>query len=183
MKSSEIGSIALKTIGIYWLVQAVLHLIHGVLSVLAPFTSGNNITGLIWTLEIIDWILVGITYTVIGYFCTFRTKYVMDIVKIRDSSDEPLNQKEPATNIEALAFSLLGIYFAVPALSGLIPQLIKLWSLRQSAPVLGMIQESYFRQNWFSLLDNIIEMILGIVLIMGSARLTKLWRRLRPLSE
>jgi len=179
MKTRELANIVLKAMGIYWLVSAMLHVIHGAMM---PFSELGNIPGNIWKVEIVNWILVGVLYALMSYLLLFRTHYALRLIKLDEDKTEPIKSYDSAFDYKGLAFALIGIYFVVPAISLIIPQLIKLWSLRQAPPASAMFQESYFEKTWTSLFKNAIQLVIGTVLIIGRSRLTQMWQRLRPLS-
>ena len=180
MQTHEIARIVLKVLGIYWLVQAMMYLIQ---LLLLPFSDMQSAPGFNLTLAIIDWILIGMLYAVVGYLLTFQTQVIMSVVGLDGQGGRPDNVTEQNINYQRLAFSLIGIYFAIPAISVLVPQLIKIVSLRQPAPAYGMYQSSYLDQSWPKLAENAVKFILGMALIIGKDRMIKLIQRLRPLSN
>ena len=180
MKSHELGSIALKIFGIYWLMQAIMYLMQG-LNFL--FSDIKNIIGSNWTVEVIILILMSALYIFISYSLILQTNYVMRIIKIDENTSNTIASTGTATNYEALALLLIGLYFAVPALSRFIPQLLKIWAFRQSTPAYGMFQEAYLQKNWHYIAENMILLIIGTALILGRNQINQIWRRLRPLSD
>ncbi len=183
MKAREFGSVALKVLGIFWFIKAFLYVIRvSSLPFIMPYTEISNTAGINWTIEIINLIVIASLYATASYFMIFRTQYIMRIIKIDENISEEITSPDRKNNYEGLAFTLIGLYFAVPALSHIVPQLIKLWSLGQPVQTYGMYQESYLEKMWPNLVENIIELVIGVVLILGRNRLAQLWRRLRPLS-
>ena len=178
MKTRELANVVLKAMGIYWLVEAMLHLLRGVLM---PFSEMGNLPANIVKIEIINWIVVGVIYAAMSYLLILRTESILKIIRLNEDG-EPLESAESKIDYKTISFALLGMYFLVISSSAIIPQLIKIWTLRQPPPTARMFQEAYLEKSWTSLLEHIIQFIFGAVLVIGRSRLTRLIRRLRPLS-
>jgi hypothetical protein len=178
MKTRELANIVLKAMGIYWLVEAMLHILRGVLM---PFSNMGNLPDNIVKIEIINWIVVGVIYATMSYLLILRTESILKLIKL-DEDREPTTSEESTIDYKALSFALLGMYFLVTSLSAIVPQLIKIWTLQQPPPTARMFQEAYLEKSWTSLLEHAIQLIFGAVLVIGRYRLTKLLQRLRPLS-
>lgn len=178
MKTRELANIVLKAMGIYWFVEAMLHILRGALM---PFSDMGNLPGNIVKIEIINWIVVGAIFAAMSYMLIFRTDTVLRLVKLNEDK-EPIISSGPIVDLKDLAFALLGMYFLVTASSAIAPQLIKLVSLREAVPTGKMFQEAYLEKSWTSLLEHTIQFVIGAVLVIGRSRLTQIWQRLRPLS-
>jgi len=178
MKTRELANVVLKAMGIYWLVEAMLHVLRGALM---PFSGMGNLPSNIIKVEIINWFVVGVIYAAMSYLLIFRTDNALRLIKL-DEDKEPIMSAGPIADLKDLAFALLGMYFLVTASSAIVPQLIKLASLREAAPTGKMFQEAYLEKSWTSLLEHTIQFVIGAVLVIGRSRLTQLWQRLRPLS-
>ena len=178
MKIRELARITLKAMGIYWLVSAMLHIIHGLLM---PFSDMGNLPANIWRLELVNWILTGAIYTVISYLLILRTEQVLKLIKL-DEDKEQIVMSVSAIDFKDISFAILGMYFLVTSISAIVPQLITIVSFRQPQPTARMFQEAYLEKSWTTLLENTVQFIIGVVLTIGRPRLAKLWQRLRPLS-
>lgn len=178
MKTREVANIVLKAMGIYWLVEAALHILRGALM---PFSEMGNLPSNIVRIEIINWIVVGIIYAGLSYLLLWRTASVMKLIKL-DEDKELIMSSVSTIDFRDMSFALLGMYFLVTSLSAIVPQLIKILSFRQPQPTARMFQEAYLEKSWTILLENTIQFVVGAVLIIGRSRLTRLWKRLRPLS-
>ena len=178
MKTRELANIVLKAMGIYWLVEAMLHILRGALM---PFSDMGNLPGNIIKIEIINWIVVGAIFAAMSYMLIFRTDTVLRLINL-DEDKEPITSSGPIIDLKDLAFALLGMYFLVTASSAIVPQLIKLVSLREAAPTGKMLQDAYLEKSWTSLLEHTFQFVIGVVLVIGRSRLTQLWQRLSPLS-
>jgi len=164
--------------GVYWLVSAMLHIIHGVLML---FSDIGNLPANIWKLELMNWIMTGAIYAAISYLLILRTEHVLTLIKLDE--DKELKMSSVSTiDFKDMSFALLGMYFLVTSLSVIVPQLIKIFSFRQPPPTARMFHEAYLEKSWTTLLENTIQYVFGAVLIVGRSRLTKLWQRIRPLS-
>jgi hypothetical protein len=162
--------------GIYLLVQAIPNLIHGIM---LPFTDLRNIQGINWTVEIINWLLAGLFYAGTGYLLIFKTDAVIRIIKL-DFPDSKMSTTIDH-NKGSLAFLLLGLYFAIPALGSIISNVVRIIFVEPRSNE-GILHETYLLSYWPKHIENIIEFLAGIILIVGLARWKQLWRRLRPLS-
>ncbi len=178
MKTREMATIVLKAMGIYWLVASLLHILRGALM---PFSEMGNLPSNIVRIEIINWIVVGIIYAGLSYLLLWRTASVMKLIKL-EGDNEPVTSSGPSIDFKDISFALLGMYFLVVSLSAIVPQLIKLWALRQPPPATRMFQEAYLEKSWTSLLEHIVQFIFGSMLVIGRVRLRRLVQRLRPLS-
>ena len=178
MNIRELAGIIFKAMGIYWLVSAMLHIIHGALM---PFSDMGNLPANIWKLELMNWILTGAVYAAISYLLILRTEYVLKLIKLND--DKELIMSSVSTiDFKDISFTLLGMYFLVTSLSVIVPHLIKILSFRQPNPTAKMFQEAYLEKSWTILIENTVQFIFGTVLIIGRSRLARLIQRLRPLS-
>jgi hypothetical protein len=177
MTYRELSNIALKIMGIYLLVQAIPNLIHGIMM---PFTDLRNIQGINWTVEIINWIIVGIFYAVTGYLLIFKTYSALRIIKL-DLADARMTTSM-SHNGGNLAFLLLGLYFAIPSFSSIISHVVRIIYV-EPRPNEGVFHETYLLSYWPKHIEDIIEFLAGVILIIGLTRWKQLWRRLRPLSD
>ena len=177
MTYKEMSNIALKVMGIYLLAQAIPNLIHGIM---LPFTDLRNIQGINWTVEIINWLLVGIFYAGTGYLLIFKTDAVLRIIKL-DTPDSKMSTSIDY-NKGSLAFLLLGLYFAIPAFSSIISHVVRI-IYASPRPNEGFFHETYLLTLWPNHTEDIIEFLAGVILIVGFTRWKQLWRRLRPLSD
>jgi hypothetical protein len=178
MKYRDMGSVALKSVGVYWLAQALLYVKNGLL---LPFSDFPKMAGMDWRVETVSWAMHGILYAVLGYLLTFRTELILSWINIDGAQEEDINSPEHTGNIEALAISLLGVYFAVPAISAIVPLAIKLWAVR--LPTYDLTREAIIERTWPDLVGNIVELLLGLVLIIGRAGLARIWRLSRPMAN
>jgi hypothetical protein len=179
MKRRELANIVFKAMGLYWFVNAILLIIQ---VVLMPFTNFGNFPGNIWKIELITRILMGVLYALLSYLLIFRTASMHTLLKLNEDKDEIITSPDTKSDYERLAIIILGIYFFVPALSAVIPQVYTLLFLRRGLPMADMFQESYFDKSWITLFENSIQLIIGAFLMIGRSRLLRLWQRLRPLS-
>jgi hypothetical protein len=178
MNLRDLAMITFKAMGVYWLVSAMLHILHGALM---PFSDLGNLPANIWKLELMNWILTGAIYGVVSYLLLQRTDHILKLVKLNEDK-ETMMSSASAIDLKDMSFALLGMYFLVTASSAIIPHLIKVFSFRQPNPTARMFQEAYLEKSWTLLIENIVQCIFGAVLIIGRSRLTKLIQRLRPLS-
>lgn len=179
MKRRELANIVFKAMGVYWFVNFILLIIQ---AALMPFTDFGNFPGNIWKIELINRILIGTLYALLSYFLIFRTEYVLTLLKLNEDKDEFITSSDTKIDYKRLAIIILGVYFFVPALSAVVPQVYTLLSLCNGLPTADMFQESYFEKSWTILLENSIQLVIGAFLIIGRSRLLPLWGRLRPLS-
>ena len=182
MNNRDLANIVFKAMGLYWLVSAIQHITHGALIPFSDMGMGN-LPGNILKFELINWILTGALYGVLSYVLLFRTQYAIDIMKLKLDKDEIMNSSMPTIDYKRLSFTIVGVYFLVPAMSAIIPQVVTVLSLRQSPPGAGMFQASYLEKSWTGLLENSTQLIISVILIIGGAHLKQLWLRLRPLSS
>ena len=180
MNNRDFANIVFKAMGLYWLASAILHIIHGAL---VPFSDIGSLPGNILRMEILNWVLTGALYGVLGYILIFRTHYALKFLRLKLDKEVQLTSSIPAIDYKRLSFAILGVYFLVPAISAIIPQVITVLSLRHSPPAAGMFRASYLEKSWTGLLENAIQFFIGMILVIGRARLTQLWLRLRPLSS
>ena len=178
MKTREVANIVLKAMGIYWLVEAALHILRGALM---PFSEMGNLPSNIVRIEIINWIVVGIIYAGLSYILLWRTASVMKLIKLEEDN-ESVSSSGASIDFKDISFALLGMYFLVISSSAIVPQLIKLVTLRQPPPATRMFQEAYLEKSWTNLLEHFIQFVFGSVLFIGRVRIKRLVKRLRPLS-
>ncbi len=176
MTDRNLASVALKTLGVYWLVQGLLHVERGVLM---PFSDYPRTSAFVWGLGLVDWGLRGILLGVIGYVLTFRTTTVMKWIRVDGGQGATTSGAGREMSMEALAISLLGVYFLVPALGGMAPIALKLWSFRE--PTDKLMRDGYLEQAWPHVVGYVFQLILALVLIIGRNGLARLWRLSRPM--
>ena len=179
MKRRELANIVFKVMGLYWFVNAILLIIQ---AALMPFTDFGSFPGNIWKIELISRILMGALYALLSYFLIFRTEYVLTLLKLNEDKDELITSPDTKIDYKRLAIIILGVYFFVPALSAVIPQVYTLLFLRHGLPIADMFQESYFEKSRITIFENSIQLVIGAFMITGRSRLLLLWQRLRPLS-
>jgi hypothetical protein len=176
MKYSQLINAGFKIIGIYWLVDGLIGIVE---HLLLFFVGPESVMPPGWKADVVRWVLINVLYATAGYMLVLHTQAIVTRLKIGD--DHSGHEKSTtATNFEALAFSLLGFYFAVPAISTIIPML--LWA-SQNTYSYELGQDPQFAQTWVSLTQKSIVLIIGLALIIGRNRLAQIWKRLRPLSE
>ena len=177
MKYSQLINAGFKILGIYWLVDGLI----GIVEHLLLFWVGpESVMPPGWKADIVRWMLINVLYAAAGYVLVLHTQTI--VTKLKISGDHSGHEKFTTTNtnFEALAFSLLGFYFAVPAISTIIPMLI--WA-SQNTYNYELGQDPQFAQTWVNLTQKGIILIIGLALVIGRNRLAQIWKRLRPLSE
>ena len=125
---------------------------------------------------------MGALYALLNYFLIFRTDYVLTLFKLNEDKAELITRPDTKIDYKRLAIIILGVYFFVPALSAVIPQVYTLLFLRHGLPIADMFQESYFEKSRITIFENSIQLVIGAFMIIGQSRLLQLWQRLRPLS-
>ncbi len=178
MSDRGLASVALKTLGVYWLVQGLFHVEQGLVM---PFSDFPKTSAFVWGLALVDWGLRGILLGVVGYLLTFRTTTVMRWIRIEECQGPTAGGVERAISTEALAISLLGVYFLVPAVAGMAPMAFKFWSLRE--PTDKLLRDGYMEQAWPHLVGYIFQLILALILVIGRNGLARLWRLSRPMAN
>ncbi len=179
MKARDLANVALKVLGIYWFVQAIVLLLQG--STL-PFMGLQNVQGFNWKLEATSLALFIALYVIVSYFLMFRTHSVMRLIAIDEDAAVPA-ASNPQPGYAPLAFSLLGAFFAIPAAGHVLSGLIKWASQWQDAgPTYGMFRQAIMLNIMPELIENAVNLIIGIILILGREKFGKLWKRLRPLA-
>lgn len=179
MKARDLANVALKVLGIYWLVQVLLLLVQGATM---PFMGLQHVQGFNLKLEMASMLLYVALYAIASYLLIIRTPSVLRLIAIdKETAGSVDNNSQPSYG--PLAFSLLGAFFAIPAFGHVLSDLIKLASQWQEASA----NEGMFRQAiLMNILPNMTEdgakLIIGIMLILGRERLRPLWRKLRPLA-
>ncbi len=178
MTPRQAANVAFKTLGIYWLFRAVEHLIR---VILLPFADTKSFVGIVdYRLEIVNVALVFAVYLIGGAALVFGTQRVMDFLRIRDDGDAAGPNARQA-EVLPLAFAAVGLYYAVPAIAGLIPTLFRLWILRHSGD--AALRAAYFANSTEWIATSVIELLLGCGLIIGHQRLYRFWRDSRPMAR
>ncbi len=178
MRRRDLGSVALKTLGVYWLVQVVFYVEQ---AAVLPFANLPRAAWLDWRLELAAILLHAIVLGAVGYLLTFRTTLVMRWIGIEEADVEEPGKPERVNDIEALAIALLGAYFVVPAIASAAPMAVRLWSLR--LPTDHMAREGYVAEMWPHLVGDLVQIAAGLVLIIGRNGLARLWRLSRPMAN
>ena len=179
MKARELGSIVLKTLGVYWFVVAMQYLLRGGL---LPFMTPEKIPGFNTKTEIIAVLLFAALHAAIGYLLVFRTDFLLRVIGIEGKGSARAATARSETDYKSLAFTLLGLYFVAAALSKIAPDLIELWLQRPNGePISGMYPRASLPILWPTLVENVAKLIIGALLIVGQKRLSRLWMHLRPL--
>jgi hypothetical protein len=177
MNSNALGTVSLKTLGVYWMVHAVIELQR---SLILPFIEIGLGQGNIQRIEAGISFAHVLIFGIVGIFLTFKTQRALKLF----SFDDDQKQLEIPTDrqyYEALAFALVGVFIAVPAIASLISHAAWLWWLRY--PAQAMFREAYLEKFWSGLINNIVELLIGLFLILGRKGIVRTWRRSRPLSE
>ena len=124
MKARELGNILLKTLGIYWFARAMEYLLR---VVLLPFMGLEKIAGFNPKIEIISVTLYAALFATISFILIFRTDFLLRVLGIGEKGTGRAASSKFATDYKRLAFTLLGLYFAVSALGKVMSDLINLW--------------------------------------------------------
>lgn len=180
MKARELGNIVLKTLGIYWFVRSMEYLLR---VALLPFMGLEKIAGFNPKIEIISVILYASLFATISFFLIFRTDFLLRVLGIDEKGTGHAAASAAVTEYKTLAFTLLGLYFAVSALGKIMADLITLWlQWKSTDSTYGMFTRSFYITLWPDLMENIVKLIIGSALVTGRKRLTQLWKHLRPLT-
>ncbi len=177
MDSKGLGTVALKTLGVYWILEMILFLKRAVM--LPFFDFGADQRG-------IQYLEAGNAFAHVailggaGLLLIFRTQKILNIL-FTEADNVELSVPAKREYYEALAFSLLGIFIIVPVIGDLISICGWLWWLRK--PSQTLLREGFLEKSQTGLITNIVQLVLGLVLILGRNGLTKIWRSGRSLSE
>ncbi len=185
MTPKQAAGVVLKGLGIYWLVEGIFSVKY---AILLPFTMrftdfAKQTGDAVFYIEEVSWVLHAAIYSVLGLTFLFRTQSIIRLARFQEvGADENPGDKIPdGGRYEALAFALIGIYFALPAIAGLVPIFVKFWQLRQ--PGYSPLFESYLEHNWENLINNGVQAVLGVLLILGRSGLVRLWKLSRPMAD
>ena len=181
MRYRDLADIAFKIFGVFWLAKAATNIVQMLLVLQKLGVMSSDRLG---PPDIIGWGFLVLLYAVLGFFLTFRTKTIIQAMKLEEGQTTSIETKDAAATYQRLGLFLLGVFFTVPALSSLIPQIIKLWSYKTTAPEFpNMYQDAYLLKEWPRIVENGIQFLLGLGLIIGGDKLTTIWKRLRPLAN
>lgn len=180
MNARDLANTFIKMLGVYWLAHAVVYIMRGSLM---PFSGLESVVGFNWKVEMFSVMFIGFYFGIVGYFLTFKTSTIMRIINIETQPINNITSTSTDKNYARLAFSLLGTFFAVPAFTRMLSDLISIWIRSKSTIDYRFFEEPTIVKNFPDLAENIIKLLIGIALIFGSERLSQLWKRLRPLSE
>lgn len=180
MNTRDLATVSLKILGVYWLIHSFWYIVR---AMSMPFSGMENFAGFNWKLEMFSILFVGGIYAIIGFLFVFTTDRMLRVIRIDTHSDTSTDLRPSQTDYKRLAFSLLGAFFAIPAFTKIIFDLVQLWLQRQSTtPDYHLFEQPNILKNLPDLIENVLKLIIGMALILGHERLIKLWKRLRPLS-
>ena len=90
-----------------------------------PFQGFEGVSGFNWRIEMFSVIFMGIYFGVVGYILVFKTSSILRIARI-ETVNAPVSTAIDK-DYTRLAFSLLGTFFAVPAFTKMLNDVITIW--------------------------------------------------------
>ncbi len=148
-----------------------------------PFQGFEGVSGFNWRIEMFSVIFVGIYFGVVGYILAFKTSSILRLIRIETTTIDSTASTAKDTDYTRLAFSIMGTFFAVPAFTKMLNDVITIWMRSKTTVDLRFFEEPFILKSFPDLIENAIKLLIGIALLLGADRLSQLWKRLRPLSN
>jgi hypothetical protein len=105
-------------------------------------------------------------------------------VALFEDDTTPLQIGAGRSELQSLAFGVVGILFLIPGLEHVIASAYVLWRVPSSwsqADTMSMLWE----QRGEMILRGVVEIVAGVILVFGRSRIARVWSRMRgqPLDE
>ena len=173
MNEKDLARVGLKLIGLFMLVWSFAYVGRQAsitIILLVQRAEGNPM----WQLA--QWGAQAIVYGLVGWALVRKTDLFLNWLLLRDSKDcvgATLNED----GILRVGCILLGLYFTIPAIADIGQAIVKIYQPQQ---------ESNFFSRPFNplpvIVADLIQVLIGAVLVVGASRLAAMWNRFRPLS-
>ncbi|MDH3523872.1 MAG: hypothetical protein OES32_09825 [Acidobacteriota bacterium] len=168
LTASELASVLLKILGIYWIVSAVL-MVPNVLALRSM--TGEQYDGVpgsetVFTTQLLTAVFV----FGVGASLLLATRSV-----VRALFSGPREPAPPigSSSLQAVGFSLIGVWLLAYALPTLASNGVVLLALSKGGRELE--RAGYLEANWTSLLPPFFEAAIGLWLLLGARRLSAAW--------
>jgi hypothetical protein len=178
MKVAELTRVILKAIGVYWCFSAILYLKT---SISYPFfILAGAPKASVW-LEFFDRFSTAMVYAFGAWILLCKTNEAIGLLlfELADKEREVPNDSEL---LQQLAYQVVGIIFALPALGALVGTAGK-YFIQVKGHNITLFNETFFSQEGSAIIGYAIQLVLGLALVFGWRLLVKLWHRGHPLSD
>ena len=171
MRKSEFSLILIRLIGIYFIVQSIASLSNfGWIFTINEMNNSAEYAS--WLTNIITIFGPSIVYLICGLLLIIFSKRIS--LKISSDSSEEIQVIDNLKELQAVLFSVAGIWVVVSTIGQFVHSIMTLISL-SSAPY----PDKYIRDSWFDLSANGLQIIVGIFLIIQAQAISKFLTKVR----
>ena len=171
MRKSEFSLILIRLLGIYFIVQSIASLSNfGWIFTINEMNNSAEYAS--WLTNIITIFGPSIVYLICGSLLLIFSKRIG--LKITSDSSEEIPVVDNLKELQAILFSVAGIWVVVSTIGKFVHSVITMISL-SSAPY----PDKYIRDSWFDLAANGLQIFVGIFLIIQAPTISKSLTKLR----
>lgn len=175
MIQREFGNIGIKLLGIV----AFLYALGYFPSLVAAFQEDGKNMPLLVAANILGVFL----YMAAGKYLFSRSEYLSRRLFTAEADS---GMQITSETLQPVMFSGIGIFILCQAIPKVMEIFFRFFLARRREVdefTRAMIAREFAGQNWAAVLGLVIQILLGLVLFLGSSGLSKLWHRLRPLAK
>ena len=174
MSLRAILSVGLKLLGLYWLIEAAFRVKDIAICFFFPTEVGTKLSGLNYALNGVDLMLMLTVFV----SCSIKTDSVMRFLRVPQDADTE-GVFPDSHRLLAAGIAMLGTYFLVMSSVTFIDGLVRaVFIENRLVDVRGRRVTP-----WWLLLPYAFQLVVSILLIMGSSAFVRWWTALRELPE
>jgi len=172
MTNRELATLVLKLMGVYCLILVV-----GAIPSVAMWLGIGIEEETLWPLVAGGASLL--LYTALGVSLIWKSGWFVGLVVTKSAEPEPEPARSTPSDLQGVFFSVVGVVLVVHALPSILFIVIS-HSLRKSPEGFDPPTIPF---PWPDLARVAVELALGVALFLGSAGLTRIWRRINEMNQ
>ena len=171
MKKNELTIIFIRLLGIYFVIVSIAALSN--LGMLFTFNAANNDPDTSFQLSnAISLTVPSMVYFLSGIVLLVLSKSIGR--KIYSGLEEQIPEVENYRELQSILFSVAGVIIVIYSLHQLISSCLTLIYIRDTP-----YPEKFIRDTWFSVIEGVVQMLIGLILIVQTRTITKLLTKIR----